>query len=202
MQALLVTVCSAFLLWFGTVPANAAEGSPEALVKSSVEEVLAVIKQTQDRSALRKLAEQKVLPYFDFAQMTRLAMGPAWRKASPEQRQALVDNFRELLVNTYTNALVQAGSGGGRSVDVKPAQAAKNGSTVVRTEVQESGKQPLHVDYRMTNESGGWKVYDVIVEGVSLVTNYRSEFSDQVSRSGIDGLIKTLKERNGSVAKR
>lgn len=202
MKALLVAACCACMLSLGTVPANAAQGSPEALVKSTVEEVLGVIKQTQDRSALRKLAEQKVLPYFDFAQMTRLAMGPSWRKATPEQQQVLVDNFRELLVNTYTNALIQAGSGGGRSVDVKPGPPAKSGSTVVRTEVNEAGKQPLHIDYRMTNESGSWKVYDVIVEGVSLVTNYRSEFSDQVSRSGIDGLIKRLKDRNASLAKR
>ncbi len=201
MKNLLVLVCSALVV--SMAPARAADtSSPEALVKNTVEEVLGAIKQTQDRAALRKVAEQKVLPYFDFAQMTRLAMGPAWRKATPEQQQTLVDNFRELLVNTYTNALIQAGSGSGRTLDVKPGPPAKGSSAAVRTEITEAGKQPLHIDYRLTNESGSWKVYDVIVEGVSLVTNYRSEFSDQVAKTGIDGLIKSLKDRNASLAKR
>ncbi len=201
MKSLLVALCSAALLW--AAPSHAADTStPEALVKSTVEDVLGAIRQTQDRAALRKVAEQKVLPYFDFAQMTRLAMGPSWRKATPEQQQTLVDGFRELLVNTYPNALIQAGSGSGRTVDVKPGPPAKGSSAAVRTEINEAGKPPLHIDYRLTNESGSWKVYDVIVEGVSLVTNYRSEFADQVAKTGIDGLIKSLKDRNASLAKR
>jgi phospholipid transport system substrate-binding protein len=183
------------------LPARPANESPDVLVKNTVEEVLGVMKQNQNRAALRKLAEQKVLPNFDFKEMTRLAVGVAWRKATPEQQRALEDNFRELLVNTYTNALSQAGSTGNETVDVKPAPLSKNNDTVVKTQVKEPGKQPIEIDYRMSNRDGAWKVYDVVVEGVSLVTNYRSSFAEEVRRSGIDGLIKTLQERNARIAK-
>jgi phospholipid transport system substrate-binding protein len=179
--------------------ARAAGESPDAMVKNTVEEVLGVLKQNQDRAALRKLAEQKVLPHFDFKEMTRLAVGAAWRKATPEQQRALEDNFRTLLVNTYTNALSQAG--GAKTLEVRPAPASKGGDTTVKTVVKESGKQPVAVDYRMSNKEGEWKVFDVLVEGVSLVTNYRTSFAEEVNRAGIDGLIKSLQQRNHSLAK-
>jgi phospholipid transport system substrate-binding protein len=179
--------------------ARAAGESPDAMVKNTVEEVLGVLKRNQDRAALRKLAEQKVLPHFDFKEMTRLAVGAAWRKATPEQQRALEDNFRTLLVNTYTNALSQAG--GAKTLEVRPAPASKGGDTTVKTVVKESGKQPVAVDYRMSNKEGEWKVFDVLVEGVSLVTNYRTSFAEEVNRAGIDGLIKSLQQRNHSLAK-
>jgi len=189
------------LTFAAALPSWPANESPDLLVKNTVEEVLGVMKQNQDRATLRKLAEQKVLPNFDFKEMTRLAVGVAWRKATPEQRRALEENFRELLVNTYVNALSQAGSSGNKTVDVKPAPPSKNNDTVVKTQVKEPGKEPLEIDYRMSNRDGTWKVYDVVVEGVSLVTNYRSSFAEEVRSSGIDGLIKTLQERNARLAK-
>lgn len=179
--------------------AVAADAAPDAMVKSTVQEVLSVIKQNKDRNALRELAEQKVLPHFDFKRMTQLAVGRAWRDAKPEQQQALENGFRTLLVNTYTSALATSASGS-ETVDVKPAQITGNEATV-KTTVKDSGKQPIAVDYRLEKSESGWKVTDVVVENLSLVTNYRSTFASEVSRSGIDGLIKALDEKNRTVAK-
>ncbi len=174
--------------------------APDALVKSTVEEVLSVIKQTRDKSELRRLAEEKVVPRFDFRQMTQLAVGPAWQKANPEQQRALESGFRTLLVNTYTGSLSVA-AGGDRKVEVKPARQSDQKDTVVKTLVTQSGKPPISIDYRMENNPDGWKVYDVTVEGVSLVTTYRGSFSEEVKHSGIDGLIKALETKNRALAK-
>lgn len=177
--------------------AAAAEGGPDALVKSVVDEVLAVMKQNGDRQTLRTLAEQKIVPYFDFKQMTQMAAGRSWRDATPAQQQALESGFRTLLVNTYTSSLSHT-SGAGKTVDIKPlARSASQGEALVKTLVKESGKPPTAIDYRMVNTPGGWKVVDVTIENVSLVTNYRTTFSEEVARSGIDGLIKTIGAKNG-----
>ena len=188
-SCLLVAACSAI----------AAESAPEAMVRSTVDEVVAVIKQTKDRHALRQLAEQKVLPHFDFKRMTQLAVGPGWKQASPTQQQALEIGFRTLLVNTYTSAL-SAGVSGNSTIEVKPPQSQQNEVTV-KTVVKEPGKQPVNIDYRLERAPDGWKVYDVVVEGLSLVTNYRSSFASEINRTGIDGLIKVLEDKNRSLAK-
>ena len=190
---------SLMLLSFVGAPL-AADTAPDALVKSTVDEVLSVIKETKDRSALRRLAEEKVLPRFDFRQMTQLAVGPAWHKANPEQKQALESGFRTLLVNTYTGSLSLAARGD-RKVEVKPTRQSGQNDTVVKTLVTQSGKPPISIDYRMENNPDGWKVYDVLVEGVSLVTTYRGTFSEEVQQSGIDGLIKVIEAKNRSLAK-
>jgi phospholipid transport system substrate-binding protein len=184
--------------WAAAAPA--AESSPDALVKAQIEEVLGVIKQNRDKRTLQDLAEKKVLPHFDFAAMTQLAVGRAWRDATPEQRQALEQSFRSLIVSTYTTALSQT-MGTVPVVDVKPAQMEAGGKdATVRTIVKQPGKQPFNIDYRMSSNSGGWKVNDVVVENLSLVTNYRSSFASEISRSGVDGLIKTLQEKNRQIA--
>lgn len=192
-------LASLMLLSFVGAP-FAADTAPDVLVKSTVDEVLSVIKETRDRSALRRLAEEKVLPRFDFRQMTRLAVGPAWQKANPEQMQALESGFRTLLVNTYTGSLSLA-AGGNRKVEVKPARQSGRNDTVVKTLVTQPGKPPISIDYRMENNPDGWKVYDILVEGVSLVTTYRGTFSEEVQHSGIDGLIKVLEAKNRALAK-
>jgi phospholipid transport system substrate-binding protein len=200
MKALLRSVPAILLMTlFLAAGARAAGESPEVIVKSAIDDVLEASKTTRDRSALRKLAEQKVIPYFDFTDMTRLAVGANWRKATPEQQRALENAFRTLLVNTYTNAIAQSGNTS-RSVDVK-AGPSKDDDAMVRTVIREQGKQPIAVDYRLSRKAGQWKAYDVVVEGVSLVTNYRTSFQEEVSRGGIDGLIKTLEERNRTLAK-
>jgi phospholipid transport system substrate-binding protein len=172
--------------------------TPDELIKNTFEEAKAIVKKTHDPRELRRIAEQKLLPYFDFAMMTRLAVGPGWRNATPAQQQALVDAFRSLLVNTYTSALNEASSLLDKTLEVKPVQTKGNDATV-RTVVKGPGRPPVAIDYRMQNSSG-WKVYDVVVEGVSLVTTYRNEFNEQVRKAGVDGLIKTLEAKNRSVA--
>ena len=174
---------------------------PDQLVKSATEEVLAVIKKTTDRATLRKVAEQKVLPYFDFTEMTRLAVGRPWRDATPEQKKKLQAEFTDLLVNTYTSALTRTVTAD-KTVEVKPLQAGANDKDVtVRSVVKGGGGQPLAIDYRMTKEEQGWKVIDVAVENVSLVTTYRGSFAQEVQQGGIDGLIKSLEAKNRQIAK-
>ena len=181
--------------------ATAAEVAPDTLVKSTVDEVLTVIKQTKDKRAVREIAEQKVLSHFDFKRMTQLAVGRAWRDASPAQQDALENGFRTLLVNTYTSALTNFAAGS-EAVEVKPVKlAAGQNEVTVKTTVKDASKQSIPVDYRLEKSGEAWKVTDVMVENLSLVTNYRSSFASEVSRSGIDGLIKVLDEKNRTVAK-
>ena len=177
-----------------------AQTAPEALVTNTVNEVLGAIKQTRDRKALHDLAEQKVLPHFDFVAMTRLAVGAHWRDASDAQKKALENGFRSLLVSTYVTALSQTANATQtvevRAANVKPGQD----DVTVRTVVREPGRQPIAIDYRLALRGGSWKVYDVVVENLSLVTNYRGSFSSEIARSGIDGLIKSIDSKNRKLA--
>ncbi len=182
---------------FAANGATAAD-APDALVKSVVGDVLVIIKDNRDPQMLRTLAEQKVLPHFDFRQMTQTAAGKTWRDASASQQQALENGFRSLLVNTYTAALSRT-SPGGKTVEVKPLPpSAAQGEALVKTIVKESSKPPVAIDYRLMNTPAGWKVIDVTIENISLVTNYRSTFAQEVARSGIDGLIKSLEDKSRS----
>lgn len=182
-----------------TLAAQAADTGPDALVRSTVDEVLAVIKQNKDQKALVELAEKKVVSNFDFKEMTRLATGRAWSQASAAQQQALERAFRTLLVRTYTTALSQ--SSAETKVEVKPvALKAGDTETMVRTIVTEPGRKPFAIDYRMWITPSGWRVYDVTVENLSLITNYRSSFQSEIGRSGIDGLIKTIEDKNRKLA--
>ena len=185
---LLITSAMAFTAW--------AQTAPDVLVRTTVEEVLAILKQNQDRRTLQDVAEKKVLPHFDFRAMTRLAMGKSWRDATPAQQKSLENAFRTLLVRTYTTALADA-SGADQKVEVKPLQM-KSGDdyTIVRTLVRESGRPPLSIDYRMTLTEKNWKVTDIVAENASLVINYRGTFSSEIRRGGIDGLIKALEDKN------
>ena len=182
----------AFLALFVAVLAHAQE-APDALVKKAVSEVLSTIKETRDQKKLIEVAETKIVPYFDFRQMTQLAAGRSWSQASAAQQEALEKNFRTLLVRTYTAALTRVS--GEAKVDVRPA-AVSGDDALVKTVGSEPGKQPVQIDYRMAKTAGGWKVYDVVVEGLSLVTSYRSSFQSEIARSGFDGLIKTIEEKN------
>jgi phospholipid transport system substrate-binding protein len=177
-----------------------AQTAPDALVKTTVGEVLDAIKQTRDRKALYSLAEQKVLPHFDFVAMTRLAVGAYWRDASDAQKKALESAFRGLLVSTYVTALSQT-SNSSQTVEVRPLDLKSGEDDVtVRTVVREPGRQPIAIDYRMALRGGSWKVYDVVVENLSLVTNYRGSFASEIGRSGIDGLIRSIEAKNRKIA--
>jgi phospholipid transport system substrate-binding protein len=142
------------------------------------------------------LAEQKVLPHFDFARMARLAVGRNWAQANDAQKEALVKEFRTLLVRTYSSSLSQYRN---QTIEVKPLKLGANDKdAVVKTAVIQQGGPPIPIDYAMEKADGGWKVYDVIIDGASLVTTYRGTFNEQVQKGGIDGLVKTLQERNKS----
>jgi phospholipid transport system substrate-binding protein len=199
----LTFICAAFaILAFAPSLAVAAASdiSPDALVKSTSDEVLSIIRTNKDKKLLRELAEKKVLPYFDFRAMTQLAVGKYWREATPAQQKGLEDAFRTLLVNTYTASLNVAAISGKESVDVKPTDTAGKNDVLVRTIVRTGNRQPIPVDYRMAKGADGWKVYDVIVENLSLVTNYRSSFASEIQRSGVDGLLKALETKNRELA--
>lgn len=176
-----------------------AQESPEALVKRVSQETVQAIKADPklaagDPARVREVIEQKLLPHFDFGRMTALAMGRNWRQATPEQQQKLTGEFRSLLVRTYSNALTQYRD---EKLDVKPVRADAAATEVtVRSEVLRDGRPPVQIDYAMTKTPQGWRAYDVIVGGVSLVTNYRDEFGEQVKAVGVDGLIKTLADKN------
>jgi phospholipid transport system substrate-binding protein len=179
---------------------QAAESAPDSLVKGTVDDVMSVLKQNKDKRKLLELAEQKVLPNFDFAEMTRLAVGRAWRDANDGQKKALENAFRTLLVNTYTTALTQAAKSD-QTVEVKPLRVQPGQKeTVVKTLVKEPGRSPIPIDYSMRRTETGWKVYDVMVENLSLVTNYRNTFTAEVARGGVDGLIKSLEDKNRKLA--
>ena len=179
--------------------ASAQDLTPDALVKTVTQDVIAVIKedkaiQAGDRKKSIALVEEKVLPHFNFTRMTALAMGANWRKATPEQKQALINEFRTLLVRTYSTELAAYRN---QVIEVKPLRAKPDDAdVVVRSEVKQSGTEPVTLDYSMEKTPNGWKVYDVAVGGVSLVTTYRDAFANEVRNVGVDGLIKALADKN------
>lgn len=183
-------------------PAIARNVDPDVLVKEVTEDVLGLIRtdkeiQSGNTKRVIDLVEKKVLPHFNFTRMTALALGKDWRQATPEQQKVLTEEFRELLVRTYSTALISYKD---ETVDYKPFKMQPGETDVtVRTQIQQAGaRQPITLDYSLQKESNGWKVYDVIVAGVSLVTNYRSSFTTEIRNGGIDGLIKTLKAKNNN----
>ena len=184
------------------VPATAQDAAPDALIKNVTNEVLEIVRKDKDiqsgntRKAI-DLVEAKVLPHFNFTRMTQLALARDWRQASATQQKALTDEFRTLLVRTYSKALTEYKN---QSIEFRPF-AAKAGETDVRvrTEIKQSGAgKNIELDYFLEKSTGGWKVYDIEVGGISLVTNYRESFASEVRNNGIDGLVKSLQAKNKS----
>ncbi len=186
---------------FFVLPATgvAQESAPDALVKNVTNDVLNIVRQDkeiQSGSTQRavELVQEKVLPHFNFSRMTALAVGRDWRQATPEQKKTLTEEFRTLLVRTYSNALTEYKN---QTIDFRPTRMQPGDTDVtVRSEVKQPGAQPIGIDYAIEKGSDGWKVYDVVVGGVSLVTNYRESFAAEVRNGGIDGLIKSLQSKN------
>jgi len=191
------------LLTCASMGARAEMVEPDALIKNTAQEVLEIVRQDQDIRAgnqkkILELVDAKVLPHFNFTRMTQLAVGKSWRKATPEQKQVLVTEFRNLLVRTYTKAFTVYKD---QTIDVKPFKMPAGANEVtVKTVIVKPGSQPIPVDYDMEKTSDAWKVYDLSIEGVSLVTSYRGTFAEQVQQGGIDGLIKTLVDKNQAAA--
>nr|WP_156919149.1 ABC transporter substrate-binding protein [Azovibrio restrictus] len=179
--------------------ALAQEAAPDALVKTVTDDVLKAVRQDKDiqngnTQKTIALVQTKVLPYFNFNRMTSLAVGRDWNKATPKQKEQLAQQFQELLVRTYSNAL---SSYRDQTVRYKPFKMNPGDTDVlVRTEVVQPGGRPIQLDYSLEKTDKGWKVYDVVVAGVSLVTNYRDSFAQEVRNGGIDGLIQALASKN------
>lgn len=177
---------------------RAADEGPDALIKRVSTDVLESIKadkavQAGDMSRVMTLVDTKVMPNVNFTRMTAAAVGRNWRQATPEQQKRLQDEFKTLLIRTYSGALSQVKE---QSVNVKPQRAAATDTeVVVRTEVLGRG-DPVQLDYRLEKTAGGWKIYDLNVLGVWLVETYRTQFAQEISAKGVDGLIASLAQRN------
>ena len=179
-----------------------AQEAPDAMVQRVTEEVLEIIRkdkdiQNGDTHKVIELVDKKVLPNFNFTHMTALALGKEWRKASPQQQQQLTAEFKTLLVRTYSNALTSYKN---QKVVYKPIKMAPTDTDVlVRTEVHQPGNKPVQLDYSLEKLDSNWKVYDVVVAGISLGTNYRDQFGQEVRNGGIDGLIASIAAKNKSL---
>jgi len=182
--------------------AMAQDAAPDVLIKTVTNEVLDIVRKDKEiqsgntRKAI-ELVEAKVLPHFNFTHMTQLALARDWRQTNPAQQKVLTDEFRTLLVRTYSKALTEYKN---QTIEFKPfALKAGESDVRVRTEIRQSGAgKNIELDYYLEKTSAGWKVYDIEVGGISLVTNYRESFAAEVRNSGIDGLIKSLQAKNKS----
>ena len=197
------TTCAALLLSLGIFmqPARAADETPDAMVKRVSSDVLDTIKADKsikagDVNKIITLVDAKVMPSINFQRMTASAVGPAWRQATPEQQQRLQEEFKKLLVRTYSGALDQVSD---QTVTVRPFRGSPDDNEVlVRTQIKGDG-DPVQLDYRLEKTPGqgsGWKIYDLNVLGIWLIDTYRSQFAQQINKNGIDGLIATLAARN------
>jgi phospholipid transport system substrate-binding protein len=192
----------------GVAPvAMAADEAPDVMIKRLSDEVLGLIKsdkaiQAGDTNRILALVDTKIMPNVDFRRMTAAAVGPAWRQATPEQQKRLQDEFKILLVRTYSGALAQVDD---QTVSVKPQRSAPTDSdVVVRTEIRGRG-DPIQLDYRLEKTPGqgaGWKIYNLNVLGVWLVETYRTQFAQEINTKGVDGLLASLVERNKTNAKK
>jgi len=180
--------------------------APDVLIRTTTEEVVALIKQNggskadpDERQRLIGLIQEKVAPHFDFVAMTRSAVGVNWRSATPKEQERLTFEFRALLLRTYSQVLLSYQD---NEIVYKPLRLSPGDTdAVVKIEIKQSGREAIHISFAMEKTSAGWKVRDVVVLGVSLVTNYRSSFTTKIRESGIDGLIRELEEKNKQLRK-
>ncbi len=197
-------ICAGLLLASGTVLAQAPDQAtpPDALIKMVVTEVMATVKADPDiqKGNIPKivdLVEKKIVPYTDMRRTTEMAMGPNWKKASPEQQAQLTSEFKNLLIRTYSGALSQLRD---QTVQFKTLRASPDDKEVVVKTVVLGRGDPVPLDYRLEKTANGWKVYDMNIMGVWLVEAYRNQFSNQISQNGIEGLVKFLQDRNKQLA--
>ena len=173
--------------------------APDVLVKNTANEVLEIVKkdkdiQAGDKKKIYALAEEKILPHFDFERMSKDVLGKYWNRASKEQQDTFTKEFRELVMHTYSLALSKYRN---QTIEYKPLRAQPGDTDVkVKTQILQPGGEPVPVDYTLEKNGDEWKVYDVTIDGVSLVTNYRGQFSNEVRQGGMDGLIKKLVDKN------
>ena len=192
LRSALFAIVSLFVI---ALPAHAQQGAEE-LVRRMAADVTAEVRKNpalaNSQTQLAALVERRLMPHFDFERITQLAMGRNWSKATPAEQRQVVAEFSKLLVRTYSNALASL-----KDLDVQVRDSRKNGNDVtVRTQMVGRAK-PVAIDYSLASGGAGWRVYDVTVEGLSLVTTYRDDFNGLVSSSGVPGLIAALKQKNG-----
>lgn len=191
------------LVWLSMTAAHAEWVEPDVLIDTTVHDVLGIVKhdkaiQAGDARRLEALVDKKVLPHFDFERMTRLAVGRAWRSANDEQRQALVTEFRTMLVRAYTKSFLLYRD---QSVAVTPVSVpATVDEVTVKTVLTKTSGQPVSIDYELRRTGDGWKAFDVTIEGISMVLSYRGSFASEIQRGGVDGLIQALKDKNAQPA--
>lgn len=180
-------------------PVMAGDSAPEQLIKKTADDVITIIKAhqeefKQDPSKLYAMVDEKVLQHFDFDRMTDLALGRYKKKADKNQKPQLVNEFRQLLVRTYGKALLEYND---QEIKFLPMRGSvEKGEVTIRSEIEQKGGFPVPMSYELYLKDGSWKVYDISVDNISLVTNYRSGFSKKIKEGGVDALIKSLKERN------
>jgi len=194
MLRLFLSFCCVFAC---LAPAQAQNAGAEEMVRRMAAEVTAQVRKNPEivnsQAQLSALVEQKLMPRFDFGRITQIAMGRNWPRASGSEQNQVVQEFSKLLVRTYSNAIANL-----RDLDVQVRDSRSNGASDVTVRTQMVGRaKPVAIDYSLSSASGGWRVYDVSVEGVSLVTAYRDEFNGIVGSSGVPGLIASLKQKNG-----
>ena len=175
-----------------------AQLSPDEVVKNTADDVINAIKSDKDiqagnKKAIYELVESKILPSFDFNKICRLVMGKNWRKMSAEQKEEFSTGLKMLLLRTYAIALSKYTD---QKITVLPMKKQKGSIVTVKTEITQASSQPINVDYALSNSTGKWLVIDLIIEGVSMVTNYRSQFGSSIRTNGIDGLLKELENKN------
>jgi phospholipid transport system substrate-binding protein len=203
MKAIVKILCLAGLglVMFTNVAMANIDMAPDALVKQTADDVLAIVKNDKDIQAgnqqkLFAVVEEKILPNFDFDRVCRMVLGKNWKSASPEQQALFQKEFRSLLLRTYATAL---GKYRDQVIEYRPMQTdASEKNVTVKTQIIQKGGQPIAVDYSLVKGPAGWKVYDITIESVSLVTNYRSQFSSEIRQNGLDSLNKKLADKNAA----
>ncbi len=198
--ALLLSAC---FFMIGNLSAQTVDpSSPDGLIKGVVSDVMASVKsdseiQKGNIPRIVDLVEKKIVPYTDMRRTTEMAMGPNWKKATPEQQAQLVNEFKNLLIRTYSGALSQLRD---QTIQFKPLRAAPDDKEVIVKTVVIGRGDPVPLDYRLEKTANGWKVYDMNIMGVWLVEAYRNQFANQISQNGIEGLVKFLQDRNKQLA--
>lgn len=195
----IISLIAAAVFALAATGANAADLAPDELVRKLSDEVLDIIRGDEglrngDTTVAVQAIEEVVLPHFNLRRMTMLAVGRDWRQTTPEQQERLTQAFYGMLVRTYSNALTQYKD---QTIDFRPLRMSPNDTTVrVQTSIRQAGAQPVSVDYVLEKRDGGWSIFDIVVAGVSLVTNYRGTFAQEIRAGGIDGLIQALETRS------
>ena len=188
--------------WLFAVPAHSQEAAPDVLVQTISQEVIGEIRrdkalQAGDPSRIAALVETKIVPHFDFRRVTQIAVGPSWRRATPEQQEQLTQEFKTLLVRTYSGALANYRD---QKIEFRPLRAGAGPDEVtVKSLIRQTGAEPIVVEYDLARVGAQWKIFDVRIGGISLVATYRTTFADEVRNNGVDGLITVLSRKNRQI---